>query len=172
MAQRLAIGLAVLVAAALHLAAPAIAARFGAGWLPQHLLLAIGMLLLIGAEQPGAAVAGHPARSSAAADILALGQGEAEIDGLAIVGGHGAHAPALVADAVPGVHPAGIIGIVPFAQAVPVFLVGQAQAVGQDLFPQAVGYLGPSGHIAPDNPCQIEPVVQRAVIFHDKIRFL
>ena len=102
--------------------------------------LAPAVLVDVLAVDPAAAVGGQgpviAAGGVIAADVLAVGQGEAQIQGVA--GGQEVIGQALsgVGLAADGVHPAGALGIIELAQAVGVVLAGEVQAVPEDFGPE------------------------------------
>lgn len=73
---------------------------------------------------------------------MALGQGEAHINGNAVADLVATHAGTLIQDAVDGVHPARALGIVKLPDAVPVIVIIGGDAVPQDQLPKMLRDIG------------------------------
>ena len=108
---------------------------------------------LISSVDPYAAVAAQTAVTAAggivAADVLAVGQCEAQIDGNAVANLVAAHAGSCVKLSVDGIHPAGAHGVVKLTKAVMVGAAIGGNAIAQNHLPQSLRHTGSVGHIAP-----------------------
>ena len=128
------------------------------------------MLIQIRSVDPLAAIGRQLSIASAAgivaADILPIGQGKAEIQGVSVAQVIIRKAFAGIEHAVHRVHPPGALGIIKFTQRIRAGLSGQADFIGQNFGPQILRNFPVVHHTAPGNPLQIKAVVRRPGILH------
>ena len=143
----------------------------GMGAVRRHCLcrLTPDVLLNVGAVEPLTAIAGQQTVAAAggtvSADVLAVGQREAQIQGIAVGEVIAGQTLTGIGIAAHRVHPAGALSIVELAQTVVIRLARQGQAVLQDLAPQVLRDGGIVHHAAPADAPQIEAHVHGAGVF-------
>ena len=121
--------------------------------------------IMVGAAMQVVYIALVTPGGTVSADVLAVGQREAQIQGIAVGEVIAGQALTGIGIAAHRVHPAGALSIVELAQTVVIRLARQGQAVLQDLAPQVLRDGGIVHHAAPADAPQIEAHVHGAGVF-------